>query len=95
LRGLGTALLRQLAASSGSGPSHYERFAETINRHREGIAACCKSRNKVSLGLEGLDNKIRVFQRRVYALKDEEYLRLKVLLHASDTVTLKITHSIS
>ncbi|MFC5583032.1 transposase, partial [Rhodanobacter terrae] len=36
--------------------------------------------NKVSLGfVEGLNNKIRVIQRRAYGLRDEEYLRLKVL----------------
>ena len=29
--------------------------------------------------VEGLYNKIRVIQRRVYGLRDEEYLRLKVL----------------
>ena len=35
---------------------------------------------EVSLGfVEGLNNKIQVIQRRVYALRDEEYLRLKVL----------------
>jgi transposase len=28
---------------------------------------------------EGLNNKIRVLQRRAYALRDEEYLRLKIL----------------
>ena len=34
----------------------------------------------VSLGfVEGLNNKIRVIQRRAYGLRDEEYLRLKVL----------------
>jgi len=44
------------------------------------IAAYCKPENKVSLGfVEGLNNKIRVFQRRAYGLRDEEYLRLKVL----------------
>ena len=58
----------------------YERFAEMIDRHWDGIAAYCKPENKVSLGfVEGLNNKIRVFQRRAYGLKDEEYLRLKVL----------------
>ena len=58
----------------------YERFADMINRHWDGIAAYCKPENKVSLGfVEGLNNKIRVFQRRAYGLKDEEYLRLKVL----------------
>src|SRR6202051_2311192 len=58
----------------------YERFAEMIDRHWDGIAAYCKPENKVSLGfVEGLNNKIRVFQRRAYGLRDDEYLRLKVL----------------
>jgi transposase len=58
----------------------YERLAEMIERHWDGIAAYCRPENKVSLGfVEGLNNKIRVFQRRAYGLKDEEYLRLKVL----------------
>ena len=58
----------------------YEKFADMIERHWDGIAAFCKPENKVSLGfVEGLNNKIRVIQRRAYGLKDEEYLRLKVL----------------
>ena len=58
----------------------YEKFADMIDRHWEGIAAYCKLENKVSLGfVEGLNNKIRVLQRRAYGLRDEEYLRLKVL----------------
>jgi len=58
----------------------YQRFADMIERHWDGIAAYCKPENKVSLGfVEGLNNKIRVFQRRAYGLRDEEYLRLKVL----------------
>ena len=58
----------------------FERFADMIDRHWDGIAAYCKPENKVSLGfVEGLNNKIRVFQRRAYGLRDEEYLRLKVL----------------
>jgi len=36
--------------------------------------------NKVSLGfVEGLNNKIRVIQRRAYGLRNEKYLRLKIL----------------
>jgi transposase len=36
--------------------------------------------NKVALGfVEGLNNKVRVIQRRAYGLRDEEYLRLKIL----------------
>jgi transposase len=58
----------------------YEKFSEMINRHWDGIAAYCKPENKVSLGfVEGLNNKIRVIQRRAYGLRDEEYLRLKIL----------------
>jgi transposase len=58
----------------------YEKFAEMIDRHWDGIAAYCKPENKVSLGfVEGLNNKIRVIQRRAYGLRDEDYLRLKIL----------------
>jgi transposase len=58
----------------------YEKFAEMIERHWDGLAAYCQPENKVSLGfVEGLNNKIRVMQRRAYGLRDEEYLRLKVL----------------
>lgn len=58
----------------------YEKFAEMIERHRDGIAACCNPENKVPPGfVEGLNNKIRVIRRRAYGLRDEEYLRLKVL----------------
>ena len=58
----------------------YEKFAQMIDRHWDGIAANCKPENKVSLGfVEGLNNKIRVIQRRAYGLRDEEYLRLKIL----------------
>src|SRR4030042_1682028 len=58
----------------------YEKFSELIERHWDGIASHCKSDNKVPLGfVEGLNNKIRVFQRRAYGLKDQEYLKLKVL----------------
>lgn len=58
----------------------YEKFAEIIERHWDGIAAYCKPENKVALGfVEGLNNKIRVIQRRAYGLRDEEYLKLKIL----------------
>jgi transposase len=58
----------------------YEAFAAMIERHWDGIAAYCKPENKVALGfVEGLNNKIRVFQRRAYGLRDEEYLKLKIL----------------
>lgn len=58
----------------------YEKFAAMIERHWDGIAAYCTPENKVSLGVvEGLNNKIRVLQRRAYGYHDEEYLRLKII----------------
>ena len=58
----------------------YAKFAQMTDRHWDGIAAYCKPENKVSLGfVEGLNNKIRVIQRRAYGLRDEQYLRLKIL----------------
>jgi transposase len=58
----------------------YEKFAQMIDRHWDGIAAYCKPENKVSLGfVEGLNNKIRVIQRRANGLRNQQYLRLKTL----------------
>jgi transposase len=51
-----------------------------IDRHSDGIASYCRAENKVSLGLvEGLNNKVRVLQRRAYGYRDEEYLKLKIV----------------
>ena len=42
-----------------------EKFAQRIERHGDGIAAYCQPQHKVALGfVEGLNNKIRVLQRR-------------------------------
>ena len=58
----------------------YVKFAAMIERNWDGIAAYSRPENKVSLGfVEGVNNKIRVIQRRAYGLHDEEYLRLKIL----------------
>jgi transposase len=58
----------------------FEAFAQMIERHWDGVAAYCRPENKIALGfVEGLNNKIRVFQRRAYGLRDEDYLRLKIL----------------
>lgn len=58
----------------------FRKFAKMVERHWDGIALYCKEENKVPLGfVEGLNNKIRVIQRRAYGLRDEEYLRLKIL----------------
>ncbi len=58
----------------------YQKFADMIEQHWHGIAAYCKPENKVAPGfVEGLNNKIRVIQRRAYGLHDQEYLKLKIL----------------
>lgn len=57
-----------------------EKFAAIVERNWSGIAAYCEAEEKFSLGfVEGVNTKIRVIQRRAYGLRDEEYLRLKVL----------------
>ena len=58
----------------------FEKFAKMIEKHWDGIVSYCRPENKVPLGfVEGLNNKIRVLQRRAYGIRDEEYLRLKIL----------------
>jgi len=58
----------------------FEKFATLIEKHWSGLVAYCEPRNKVKLGfVEGLNNKIRVIQRRAYGYRDEEYMRLKIL----------------
>ena len=58
----------------------FHKFAAMIERHWDGIVSYCHPDHKVSLGfMEGLNNKIRVIQRRAYGIRDKEYLRLKVL----------------
>lgn len=58
----------------------FEHFARMVAVHWDGIEAYCHAENRVPLGfVEGLNNKIRVIQRRAYGFRDEEYLRLKIL----------------
>jgi transposase len=58
----------------------FQKFARLVESHWDGIEAYCHIENKVPLGfVEGLNNKIRVIQRKAYGFRDEEYLRLKIL----------------
>jgi len=58
----------------------FHQFLKMIERHWHNIVSYCNPNNKVSLGLvEGVNNKIRVIQRRAYGIKDRVYLRLKIL----------------
>ena len=58
----------------------YGKFAAMVERNWEGLAEYCRLEEKPALGfVEGLNTKIRVIQRRAYGIRDEEYLRLKIL----------------
>jgi transposase len=58
----------------------FRKFVKLVESHWDGIEAYCHAENKVPLGfVEGLNNKIRVIQRKAYGFRDEEYLRLKIL----------------
>ena len=68
------------ASLKGQKLEPFEKFAKMIDTHGEGIAAYCFPEKKISLAfVEGLNNKIRVIQRRAYGFRDEEYRRLKIL----------------
>jgi len=57
------------------------------DRHWDVIAAYCQPENKEALGfVEGVNNTIRVIQQRSDGLRDEEYLRLKVLTCMLDPI---------
>lgn len=58
----------------------FHRFVKMIERHWDSIVSYCNPNNNISLGLvEGINNKVRVIQRRAYGIKDREYLKLKIL----------------
>jgi transposase len=62
------------------GLPQYEKFAQMVWTHWDGIVTYCHPDNKVPLGfVEGFNNKIRTIQRKAYGYRDEEYLRLKIL----------------
>jgi transposase len=74
----------------------YEKFASMIERHWEGIVSYCKPENKVSLGcVEGLNNTIRVIQRKAYGFRDEQYLAMKIITHFLPPLPnhAKLTHT--
>lgn len=58
----------------------FEDFVALVERHWDGIVSYCRPDHKVSLGfMEGLNNKIRVIQRRAFGIRDMHYLKLKVI----------------
>ena len=73
----------------------FQKFVGLVERHWNGIISYCHPDHKVSLGfMEGLNNKIRVIQRRAYGIRNMNYLRLKILTSfIPDPKPLKITHT--
>jgi len=58
----------------------YQKSAQMIENHWDGIVSYCRPENKASLGMvEGLNNNTKVIQRTAYGYRDEEYLRLKII----------------
>ena len=58
----------------------FQKFINLVEHHWDGIVSYCQPAHKVSLGfMEGLNNKIRVIQRRSYGIRNLEYLKLKVI----------------
>lgn len=57
-------------------------FEKILERNWAGITAYCTAEAKISPGCtEGLNNKVRVIQRRAYVWWGKEYLRPKVLTY--------------
>ena len=58
----------------------FEQFAAMVEQNWEEIAVYYRLEEKIFLGfVGGMYTKIRVIQREAYGLRNEEYLRLKVL----------------
>ncbi len=58
----------------------FQKFADMVEAHWDGVEAYCYVENKVPLGfVEGFNNKVRALQRRAFGYRDEEYFRLKIL----------------
>ena len=76
----GEANLRFECPRHRSGIEPMKAKAKMLQTHRDLILNYFRAKKEYSSGVvEGLNNKIRVIQRRAYGLRDQEYLRLKVL----------------
>ena len=57
-----------------------EKFARLVESHWDGIVRALDPKCKVPMGfVEGMNSKIRAIQKRSYGIRDEDYLRLKIL----------------
>ncbi|GHV37309.1 hypothetical protein FACS1894187_13710 [Synergistales bacterium] len=65
--------------SQSVGSGNAEKFAQTLREHREGILNYCESKITTA-PLEGTNTKIRALQRQAYGYRDQEYLKLRILV---------------
>jgi transposase len=64
--------------ADASGVSMLQKFARTLEEHRDGILAYYDYR--ISTGpLEGINNKIKTMKRQAYGFRDHEFFKLKIL----------------
>jgi transposase len=67
-----------ITRARGSGISMLEKFADTLQTHREGILAYYDY--PISTGpLEGTNNKIKTMKRQAYGFRDKEFFKLKIM----------------
>lgn len=64
--------------AKASGISMLEKFAQTLERHRDGILAFFDY--QITTGpLEGVNNKINTMKRQAYGFRDMEFFKLKIM----------------
>ncbi len=66
-----------MARNSGIGM--LEKFAQTLEKHFEGILAYFDFDSLSTGPLEGTNNKIKTMQRKAYGYRDMEFLKLKIM----------------
>jgi transposase len=67
-----------LARARASGVRMLEQFADTLEKHQEGVLAYYDYR--ISTGpLEGTNTKIQAMKRQAYGFRDREFFKLKIL----------------
>ena len=64
--------------ADASGIAMLQKFARTLEEHREGILAYYDY--PISTGpLEGVNNKIQTMKRQAYGFRDPEFFKLRIL----------------
>ena len=76
-----------IARAQASGVAMLQRFAKTLQLHRNGLLAWYDY--SISTGpLEGTNNKIKTMQRQAYGFRDQEFFKLKIYAIHESTYAL-------